>query len=214
MRVFLVVLDSVGIGAAADAEEYGDEGANTLAHTAQAAGSLRVPTLETLGLGRAAAAVPECLAVQGVSASVQPLASFGAMEEVSQGKDTVTGHWEIAGLLLRPGFTVFRKESPSFPEQLTAMFEAETGRRIIGNCAASGTAIIEELGEPQMREGSWIVYTSGDSVFQIASHEGVIPLEELYQACSTARRLCDEYRVGRIIARPFLGRPGTSDARR
>ncbi len=207
MRAFIVVLDSVGIGAAPDAAEYGDAGANTLVHTAAAVGGISVPTLESLGLGN----IPVLIgtpAIEGVPATANPLAGFGAMQEVSIGKDTTTGHWELAGLHLEQGLHVFSPAPPSFPKSLIEAFTARTGRGVLGNQAASGTRIIEELGEEQMRTGAWIAYTSADSVFQIAAHEEVIPLEELYEACRIARELCDDYAVGRVIARPYVGSPG------
>ena len=208
MNVILIVLDSVGIGAAPDAAEYGDAGANTLAHLAEAVGGIHLPTLQRLGLGNIPALISSGAPIRGVPAAEQPLAGYGAMREVSQGKDTTTGHWEIAGLELARGFHLFPKGPPSFPPELVAAFEQKTGRRLIGNQAASGIAIIQELGARQMREGAWIGYTSADSVFQIAAHEEIIPLSELYRACETARALCDPYQVGRVIARPFVGRPG------
>jgi len=208
MKTILIVLDSVGIGAAPDAAEYGDAGANTLAHLAEAANGIHLPNLQRLGLGNIPALMPSGASLRGVPAAEQPLAGYGAMQEVSKGKDTTTGHWEIAGLELARGFHLFPKGPPSFPPELVAAFEQQTGRRLIGNQAASGTAIIQELGERQMREGAWIVYTSADSVFQIAAHEEIIPRSELYRACEIARALCDPYQVGRVIARPFVGRPG------
>jgi len=208
MNVVLIVLDSVGIGAAPDAAEYGDTGANTLAHLSNAVGGIHLPIFQQLGLGNIPALIPSGALIHGVPAAEQPLADYGAMQEVSQGKDTTTGHWEIAGLELARGFHLFPKGPPSFPPELVAAFEAKTGRRLIGNQAASGTAIIQELGARQMREGAWIVYTSADSVFQIAAHKEIIPLDELYRACKIARALCDPYQVGRVIARPFVGRPG------
>ena len=208
MKAILIVLDSVGIGAAPDAAEYGDAGANTLAHLAEAANGIHLPTLQRLGLGNIPALISSGEPLRGVPAVEQPLAGYGAMQEVSKGKDTTTGHWEIAGLELARGFHLFPKGPPSFPPELVTAFEEKTGRRLIGNQAASGTAIIQELGKRQMREGAWIVYTSADSVFQIAAHEEIIPLDELYRACETARALCDPYQVGRVIARPFVGRPG------
>jgi len=209
MRVFLIVLDSVGIGAAPDAAEYGDAGADTLGHTARAADGLRLPVLQELGLGNIPALLPAGAPIRGVPPAGRPRASYGAMQEVSRGKDTTTGHWEIAGLHLEQGFHLFPKGPPAFPADLVAAFEAKTGRRLIGDRAASGTAIIEELGARHMAEGAWIAYTSADSVFQLAAHEEVVPLEELYRACGIARELCNPLRVGRIIARPFVGRPGT-----
>ncbi len=208
MRVFLIVLDSVGIGYAPDARDYGDEGAATLPHTADALGGLPLPTLQALGLGNILPLTGQPLSIRGVEPVARPLASYGAMREVSQGKDTVTGHWEIGGLLLQPGFHLFPPGPPSFPPDLVSEFERRTGRKVMGNKSANGVGIMEELGEASMREGAWIVYTSADSVFQIMAHLDVIPLAELYRACEIARVLCDPYRVGRIIARPFRGAPG------
>ena len=208
MRAFVIVLDSVGIGHAPDAAAYGDEGANTLAHLAESDGRLSLPVLQGLGLGNIPAMLPHGRPILNVPAAPQPLASYGAMQEVSKGKDTTTGHWEMAGLCLDRGFHLFPDTSPSFPTDLIRTFEARTGRSAIGNKHASGTAIIEELGPRQMREGCWIVYTSADSVFQIAAHEGIIPLDELYRACGVARELCNPIRVGRVIARPYVGAPG------
>lgn len=208
MRAILIVLDSVGIGYAPDARDYGDEGAATLPHIAEAVGGLRLPTLEALGLGNILPMTGQQLTIRGVQPVAKPLASFGAMQELSQGKDTITGHWELGGLLLQPGFHLFPPGPPSFPADLLAAFEQRTGRKAIGNKSASGVAIIDELGERSMRENAWIAYTSADSVFQIAANIDVIPLSELYRACEIARELCDPYRVGRVIARPFRGRPG------
>ncbi len=208
MRAILIILDSVGIGAAPDAAEFHDAGANTLAHLAQAVGGLHIPVLQSMGMGNIPALIPGGESIAGVPPVQSPIASFGAMREVSNGKDTTTGHWEIAGLKLKPGFYVFPAGPPSFPPDLVEAFEARTGRRLIGNKTASGTAIINELGSQQMQDGSWICYTSVDSVFQIAAHEDVIPLQELYAACEIARELCDRYPVGRVIARPYVGRPG------
>jgi phosphopentomutase len=204
-RAFLVVLDSVGIGAAPDAAAYGDAGANTLAHLAAAAGGLRVPVLQRLGLGNIPALLPDGMALAGVPPADPPEARFGALRERSRGKDTTTGHWELAGLLLEEGFPVFPPGPPAFPPDLVDAFAQRTGRAVLGNRAASGTQIIQELGDAQRTTGAWIVYTSADSVFQIAAHEAVIPLEELYAACRVARVLCDPYRIGRVIARPFVG---------
>lgn len=209
MRVILIVLDSVGIGYAPDARDFGDEGAATLPHTAEAVGGLKLPTLQSLGLGNILPMTKQPLHIQGVPSAERPLASYGAMREMSEGKDTVTGHWEIGGLLLRPGFHLFPPGPPSFPRELVAEFERRTGRKLIGDKSASGTAIIDELGERSMKEGAWIVYTSADSVFQIAANIDLIPLQELYKACEIARELCDAYRVGRVIARPFRGKPGS-----
>jgi phosphopentomutase len=161
-----------------------------------------------LGLGCIPALLPHGIPIEGVPPETDPRADFGAMQEVSTGKDTTTGHWEIAGLRLEDGFTLFPAEHPSFPPELLDAFESASGRTCIGNCAASGTEIIARLGEQQMQDGQWIVYTSADSVFQVAAHEDVIPLQELYAACEIARRLCDAHKVGRVIARPYVGSPG------
>ncbi len=208
MKAILIVLDSVGIGEAPDAPEYGDTGSATLPHIAGATGGLELPTLQSLGLGNIPPMLPNGLPIEGCPAVERPLASFGAMQEVSDGKDTITGHWEIAGLEIHPGFHNFPSTFPSFPESLTSALEKETGRAVIGNTAASGTAIIEELGEEHLRTGAWIAYTSADSVMQLAAHTDIVPLEELYRGCDIARRLCDPLKVGRIIARPFTGEPG------
>lgn len=208
MRAFLIVLDSVGIGEAPDAAAYGDAGANTLAHCASAAGGLDMPMLQSLGLGNIPPVLPQGLPIRGVPAATAPLASFGAMQEQSKGKDTTTGHWEMAGLLLDKGFQQFPEGPPSFPAPLISAFAERTGRGVLANRAASGTKIIEELGHEQMQTGQWIVYTSADSVFQVAAHEDVISLEELYSACRVARELCNPYRIGRVIARPYTGSPG------
>lgn len=207
-RALLIVLDSVGIGAAPDAADFGDAGANTLLHTAAAAGGLTLPCLQAMGLGNIPALITPGLAIPGVPPAEKPLALYGAMREVSRGKDTITGHWEIAGLELPEGFRLFPKGPPSFPPELINAFEAKTGRKVIGNKAASGTVIIEELGAAQLKTGAWIVYTSADSVLQIAAHEEIIPPAELYRGCEIARALGNPYRIGRIIARPFLGKPG------
>jgi phosphopentomutase len=207
MRAFIIVLDSVGIGEAPDAAHYGDAGASTLAHTAEAAGGLNLPTLQSYGLGNIPG-ITGGLPLKGVPPTDTPLAGYGAMQEVSEGKDTTTGHWEIAGLHLKKGLHLFPSGPPSFPPELIKAFEERTGRKTIGNKAASGTAIIAELGEQQMQTGNWIVYTSADSVLQIAAHEDIIPLEELYEACRIARDICNEYAVGRVIARPYIGNPG------
>jgi len=208
MKVVLIVLDSVGIGESPDAADYGDAGSATLPHIAGAAGGLALPVLQSLGLGNIPPLLPNGLPIEGCPAVARPLASYGAMQEVSEGKDTITGHWEICGLEIVPGFHDFPKHYPSFPRELTDAFEKETGRPVIGNKAASGVAIIEELGEEHLRTGAWIAYTSADSVLQLAAHNDVIPLDELYRGCEIARRLCDPLKVGRVIARPFKGEPG------
>ncbi|MEN7973513.1 MAG: phosphopentomutase, partial [Verrucomicrobiota bacterium] len=208
MKVVLIVLDSVGIGEAPDAAAYGDEGSATLQNLANAVGGLELPSLQKLGLGNIPALLPNGLPIKKCPPAEMPLASYGAMQEISQGKDTITGHWEICGLEIKPGFHNFPLQFPSFPDNLIKPFEKETGRTVIGNKAASGTAIIEELGEEHMRTGAWIAYTSADSVLQLAAHNDVIPLDELYRGCKIARRLCDPLKVGRVIARPFTGKSG------
>jgi phosphopentomutase len=197
-RVLLVVLDSVGAGALDDAAQYGDEGANTLAHTADATGGLVLPNLQAFGLGNVTA-------IRGVPPTAAPRAHWGAMREASAGKDTTTGHWELAGLVLTEPFATF---PDGFPKEILGPFVTQTGRAVIGNEAASGTEIIARLGEEHVRTGQWIVYTSADSVFQVAAHEEVVPLDELDRACRYARELLDTWRVGRVISRPFVGQPG------
>ena len=197
-RVIWVVLDSVGIGPLPDAEEYGDTGRNTLGHIAESR-ALKIPTLVTLGLANIAS-------LEHLSAPKVPRASFGKGATHSPGKDTTTGHWEMAGVWLDQAFPVYKQ---GFPPEVMDAFEAEIGRKTIGNKPASGTEIIKELGAEHMRTGKPIVYTSGDSVFQIATHEDVIPIAELYRMCKIARRILDgKHRVGRVIARPFTGTEG------
>jgi phosphopentomutase len=197
-RVIWIVLDSVGIGALPDAEEYGDTGRNTLGHITESR-PLQVPNLARLGLGNIAP-------LEHVAPAAAPAASFGKGVTVSPGKDTTTGHWEMAGVWLDQAFPVYKH---GFPPELMNAFEAQIGRKTIGNKPASGTEIIKELGEEHVRTGKPIVYTSGDSVFQIAAHEDVIPIVELYRMCEIARKLLDgKHRVGRVIARPFTGTPG------
>ncbi len=208
MKAFLIVLDSVGIGAAPDAHEYGDVGANTLAHICEAVGGLNLPFMQSIGLGNIPSILPNGIPLKGISPAQQPNAAFGAMRERSKGKDTTTGHWEMAGLVMPRGFHLFPQGPPSFPDALIQQFEHITGRPVIGNKAASGVAIINELGIRQMKTGAWIAYTSADSVFQLAAHEAIIPLEELYAGCRIARELCNPLLVGRVIARPYVGEPG------
>lgn len=208
MRAVVLVIDSFGIGALPDADKYGDIGANTALHISEkASGGAKWPNLCKLGLGNASMLLGNEL--KGCPPADKPLASFGVMAEASPGKDTTTGHWELAGIILDKAFPVFPAEYPSFPAELTDAFEKETGLKILGNKAASGTAIIDELGEEHMRTGYPICYTSADSVFQIAAHEKIIPVEELYSICEAARKICDPYMVGRVIARPFEGEPGS-----
>lgn len=198
-RVFLIVLDGVGIGELPDAAVYGDQGSNTLGNLSRAVGGMDLPNLEKMGLGKLAE-------IQGLADDISG-GVFGRMAEVSPGKDTTTGHWEIAGLILPSPFPVY---PDGFPDQIITEFIRKTGREIIGNKPASGTVIIEELGSEHLQTGALIVYTSADSVFQIAAHEGVVPLEELYRYCEIARRILQgEHGVGRVIARPFLGGPGS-----
>src|SRR5690606_21784865 len=199
-RVFLIVMDSVGIGEAPDAELFGDKGADTLGHIAEYMGGLKMPNMMKLGLGN----IRE---LKGIPAVEKPMACYGKMQEASKGKDTMTGHWEIMGLRVDKPFQTF---PDGFPAELIEEIEKRTGRKVIGNKPASGTAIIEELGEEHMQTGAIIVYTSADPVLQIAAHEEVVPLEELYRICEICRELTldDRYKVGRVIARPFVGEPG------
>ncbi len=193
MRALLLVLDSVGCGAAPDAAAYGDVGADTLGHIFAANPGLALPSLDSLGLGHI---------VHGAGAA--PRASWGRMREASAGKDTTTGHWEIAGAVLREPFATFEK----FPRELIGPIEREAGVEFIGNYPQSGTVILEELGAEHLRTGKPILYTSADPVLQIAAHESVLSLDRLYEVCQIARRHCDAWRIGRVIARPFTGEPG------
>ena len=201
-RAIVIVLDSVGIGALPDAAAYGDEGSDTLGHIASAV-PLSLPTLRALGLGRVAAlgpAPPSPTLKESVPTAV------GRMAEASAGKDSVTGHWEMMGVVLDRAFPVFPN---GFSADLLAEFSRLTGRGVLGNKAASGTVIIDELGPEHMATGNWIIYTSADSVFQIAAHESIVGVPELYRACEVAYRLAGEgLGVGRVIARPFIGSPG------
>lgn len=198
-RVILLVLDSVGVGELPDAHLYHDQGSNTVAHTAQAVGGLNLPHLTEMGLGNLGD-------IKNVKKNGQSQAAYGKMAEKSKGKDTTTGHWELAGLVLEHPFPTYPE---GFPKEVMEGFEKAVGRSTLGNKAASGTEIIAQLGEEHLRTGYPIVYTSADSVFQIAAHEDVIPIEELYQMCQTARDLLHgPHGVGRVIARPFIGSPG------
>jgi phosphopentomutase len=199
-RVFLIVMDSVGIGEAPDAAEFNDAGADTLGHIAEKMNGLNMPNMAKLGLGN----IRE---IKGIPKAERPLAFYTKMKEASAGKDTMTGHWEIMGLRIDTPFQVFPE---GFPDELIREIERRTGRKVIGNKPASGTAIIEELGKEHMETGALIVYTSADSVLQIAAHEEIVPLEELYKICEICRELTldEKYRVGRVIARPFVGTPG------
>lgn len=200
-RAVIVVLDGLGAGNAPDAADFGDEGANTLANTAAAVGGLDAPNLQQLGLGNV-------IDLEGVPPADAPGASHGLMVEKSAAKATLAGHWEMMGLVLDDPLPTY---PDGFPDDILMRFEDETGREVIGNRPASGTAIIEELGPDQEKTGSWIVYTSADSVFQVAAHTGVIPLEELYEACEKAHEMLiggDKILVERVIARPFHGEAG------
>ncbi len=199
-RVFLIVLDSVGIGELPDAAEFNDQGAHTLGHIAERVEGFSLPNLQALGLGNIAP-------LAHVEPASRPAAHWGKMKEISIGKDTTTGHWEIMGLHVS---TPFRTYPEGFPAELIEEFERRIGRKVLGNKVASGTEILDELGEEHMRTGSVIVYTSADSVFQVAAHEEIVPLDELYRICEIARELTlrDEFAVTRVIARPFVGKPG------
>lgn len=199
-RINLIVLDSVGIGELPDAKEYGDGGANTIVNIAKAMNGLNLPNLESLGLGN-------ITKIDNVNEVEEPLGAFGKMNQLSVGKDTLTGHWEIMGLKVEIPFQTF---PDGFPKELIDNFEERTGKKVLGNKSASGTDILDELGEEHMNSGALIVYTSADSVFQIAAHEEIVPLDELYKICEIARELTldEKYAVGRVIARPFLGQPG------
>ena len=198
-RIVLIVLDSVGIGALPDAASYGDQGSNTLGNIARVLDGLHLPNMGRLGLGN-------ILDVVGVPPEPAPMGAFGRMAEASAGKDTIIGHWEMAGIVSTSPLPTYPE---GFPPEIIAEFERRTGRRALGNKAASGTAIIQELGESHLATGDPIVYTSADSVFQIAAHEDVIPVAELYRICGLAREiLTGAHAVGRVIARPFVGQPG------
>ncbi len=196
-RVIWIVLDSVGIGALPDAKEYGDEGSNTLVNTARAVGGLNLPNLQKLGLGNLDD-------IEGVPPVKEAKGVYGTMKEKSKGKDSTTGHWEMAGLITNKPFPTYPN---GFPEEIIKEFEKRTGRRVIGNKPASGTVIIKELGKEHESTGALIVYTSADSVFQIAAHENVVPVKELYRYCEIAREILKgEHGVARVIARPFIGK--------
>ncbi len=203
-RAIVIVMDSVGIGELPDAAAYGDQGSNTVGNIAKQV-PLKVPTLRSLGLDR-------LVALRGgetvtPASDAAPIGAFGRMAEASAGKDSVTGHWEMMGIVLDRPFPTF---PDGFPRDVIDRFARETGRAVLGNKAASGTAIIDELGAEHMRSGALIVYTSADSVFQIAAHETIVPVPELYRACEIAYRIVGEgLGVGRVIARPFVGAPGS-----
>ena len=198
-RAAIIVLDGLGIGPAPDTAAYGDAGSDTLGNVARAVGGFRLPNLERLGLGKDRP-------IPGLSPGVSPTAAHGVAQPASPGKDSTTGHWEICGVLLERAFRTYPN---GFPEPLLDEFARRTGRGWLGNKAASGTAIIAELGAEHQRTGKWIIYTSADSVFQVAAHERAVPLDELYRACELAREmLIGEHAVSRVIARPFVGVSG------
>ncbi|PYO27162.1 MAG: phosphopentomutase [Gemmatimonadetes bacterium] len=198
-RAAIIVLDGLGIGACPDQAAYGDAGSDTLGNVARAVGGLKLPNLERLGLGR-------CRAIPGLAPGVSPRAGYGVALPQSLGKDSTTGHWEICGVVLERPFPTYPN---GFPTSLLDAFARRTGRGYLGNRPASGTEIIAELGEEHQRTGKWIVYTSADSVFQVAAHDRTVAPEELYRACRVARELLvGEHAVSRVIARPFTGRPG------
>lgn len=197
-RIFLIVMDSVGCGTAPFSHLYGDDGANTIGHIAEATGGISLPTLESFGYGN-------LTQIQGVQPVAKAIAYYGKADELSTGKDTMTGHFEMMGIHTTQPFKTFT--DTGFPKELIDAIEERTGHKVIGNKAASGTEILKELGMEHIKTGAMIVYTSADSVLQIACHEKYFGLEELYRCCSIARELCldEKYKVGRIIARPFLG---------
>ena len=198
-RVILIILDSLGVGELPDAAQYGDSGSDTLGHIAEAVGGLNLPNLEGLGLGRLGD-------FKGLGSANHRRGAFGRMAERSKGKDTTTGHWEMMGIILEKPFPVYPH---GFPPEVIDPFKKAIGRDILGNIPASGTVIIKELGEKHISTGCPIVYTSADSVFQIAAHEEVIPIDELYRMCEMARKiLVPPHHVSRVIARPFVGKPG------
>jgi phosphopentomutase len=198
-RAIILVLDGVGAGEAPDTAAYGDAGSNTLGNVAAAVGGLDLPSLTAAGLGNVAP-------IKGVEPRSDATGAWGRMTPASAGKDSTTGHWEIAGLHLAKPFPTYPN---GFPEEVVREFEHQTGRGVIGNVVGSGTDIVDRFGEEHVRTGSWILYTSADSVFQIAAHEGVVPLDELYRACEIARKmLVPPHDVSRVIARPFEGDAG------
>ncbi|MFJ8518233.1 phosphopentomutase [Lysinibacillus xylanilyticus] len=199
-KIHVVVLDSVGIGEAPDAANFGDVGSHTLGHIAEKMNGLTMPHMESFGLANIEP-------LQGMQATDKPKAYYGKMQEASVGKDTMTGHWEIMGLNIDKPFKVYPE---GFPAELIAELEKRTGRKVLCNEPASGTQVIEDFGKEHMETGAIIVYTSADPVLQIAAHEEIVPLEELYKICEIARELTlqPEYLVGRVIARPFIGTPG------
>jgi phosphopentomutase len=198
-RVIWIVLDSVGMGELPDADKYGDVGSNTIGNISKALGGLKIPNLAKLGLGNIEG-------IKGVNKSDDAKGCYARFAEMSNGKDTTTGHWEMAGVCSLKPFPTYPN---GFPNDVVDAFEIAIGRKMIGNKTSSGTVILDELGEEHMKTGNPIVYTSADSVFQIAAHEGIIPVEELYEICRIARNILKgEHAVARVIARPFVGEPG------
>ncbi|HUO46644.1 MAG TPA: phosphopentomutase [Acidimicrobiia bacterium] len=199
-RAIILVMDSCGVGEAPDAADYGDTGSDTLGHTAAALGGLVLPNLQQTGLGNLHGSI------RGVPPALHPTMAYGRLTEASAGKDSTTGHWELAGIITTEPQATFTEHG--FPPELVAAVEEESGHEFIGNYAASGTVIIDDLGQEHLFTGKPILYTSADSVFQIAAHTGVIALEELYRISRIARKHADRYQIGRVIARPFEGEPG------
>ncbi len=211
MRTYLIVIDSFGAGADSQAAAYGDEGANTMLHASLAVPGVKWSFLGKMGLGNAAMIVG--FQPEGCLANDKPLASYGILQKEGPGKDTLTGHWELAGLVTDRSLRTFPAAHPSFPEDFMARLKQAAGRPVLGNRAASGTQIIQELGQEAYHKKAIIAYTSADSVLQLAAHEEAVPLEELYRICKQARLICDDYQVGRVIARPFTGNPETGYTR-
>ena len=195
-RFFLVVIDSLGVGEAPDADEYGDLGTNTLSNVANAVGGVNLPTMEKLGFGKT---------TEVKNMNTHHIATVGRLSEKSIGNDSTTGHWELAGLITKEDFSTYPK---GFPQDLIHSIQKEANIEFIGNKHASGTEILNELGKEHLSSGKLILYTSGDSVFQIAAHENICSVEKLYQICEISRKYCDEYNIGRVIARPFIGEYG------
>ena len=200
-RVVLIILDSLGVGALPDAADYGDVNTNTLSNMAKKAGGIKIPTMEQFGIGN-------ITDITGVEKVDSPVAYYTKAREASAGKDTLTGHWEIMGIKIDKALATFTKTG--FPQKLIKILEQETGRKFVGNITASGTQIIDELGEHHLKTGDLILYTSADSVMQIAAHESIVEITELYKICKIAREIttCNEWKVGRVIARPFIGEVG------
>ena len=200
-RIFTIVVDSCGIGGAKDAERFGDAGTDTLGHIAETVGNLSIPNMQKLGIAN-------LKELKNIAPVEKPMGYFTRLSEASNGKDTMTGHWEMMGIKTEKPFKTFLETG--FPDELIREIEQISGRKVIGNKAASGTEIIKELGEEQIKTGALIVYTSADSVLQIAAHEDIIPLDELYSICEKVRKITmkEEWKVGRIIARPYIGEPG------